>query len=121
MKENYDNENDSEIDKPLNSNALQSQDVNMTRIIPSKEADNIERKANFYDRMDKHIYKHHGFRLLIGCGIIYLTIIILDTVISNLWNWNASELTTGFVELIKFVISTLIGYVFSETQKHKNE
>lgn len=120
MKENYDNENSSEIDKPLNYNASQDIDM-MTKTITSKEADNIEEKANLYDRMDKHIYKHHGFRLLIGCGIIYLTIVILDTVVSNLWNWNASELTIGFVELVKFVISTLIGYVFSETQKHKDK
>lgn len=120
MRENYDYENNPEIDTPLNyDNELH--DTNKTKIISSEKVDDIERKAKLYDRMDKHIYKHHGFQLLIGCGIIYLLIVISDTVISNLWNWKSSELTTGFVELVKFVISTLIGYVFSETQKHKNE
>lgn len=46
---------------------------------------------------------------------------ILDTVVSNAFSWKSSELTTGFVELVEFVISTLIGYVFSEVQKRKKD
>ena len=85
MKENYD-ENNSGIDKPIvNNNELQ--DINKTKIIPPEKVDDIEKKVKFYDKMDKHIYKHHGFQLLIGCGVIYLLIVISDTVVSNLWNW----------------------------------
>lgn len=62
MKENYD-ENNSGIDKPIvNNNELQ--DINKTKIIPPEKVDDIEKKAKFYDKMDKHIYKHHGFQLL---------------------------------------------------------
>ncbi len=119
MKENYDNEKNLGIDTPLDyDNELQ--DINETTTIPSEKVDDIEKQVRLCDRMDKHIYKHHGFQLLIGCGFIYLLIVIADTVVSNLLGWKSSELTTGFVELVKFVISTLIGYVFSETQKHKN-
>lgn len=120
MKSNYDSEQNPGIDTPLEyDDEMQSAD--RTTIIPPEKVDDIEKQARFYDRMDKHIYKHHGFQLLIGCGLIYFLIVIADTVFSNLFNWKTSELTTGFVELVKFVISTLIGYVFSETQKHKNE
>lgn len=45
MRENYDDENNSEIDTPLNFTELQ--DINKTKIIPSEEADDIEKKPNY--------------------------------------------------------------------------
>ncbi|MDE6673085.1 MAG: lung seven transmembrane receptor family protein [Ruminococcus sp.] len=120
MKENYCEEINSGIDEPLKDNN-ELKNNNKVKIIPTEEVDDIERKARYYEKMDKHIYKHHGFQLLIGCGVVYLSIVILDTIVSNAFNWKSSELTKEFLELVKFVISTLIGYVFSETQKNKNE
>lgn len=113
-----------EIDTPLEYDEKISIS-NETTILPSKQVDNfeeeLEKKAQIFDKMDKHLYKQHGFHLLIGCGIAYLVLVIFDVIVSNAFSWKQSELMNGFVELLKFVISTLIGYVFSETQKHKNE
>lgn len=113
-----------EIDEPFEYDEQVSM-FNETTVIPSKQVDNfeeeLERKAKIIDKMDKHLYKQHGFHLLIGCGIAYLVLVIFDVIVSNAFSWKQSELMNGFVELLKFVISTLIGYVFSETQKHKNE
>lgn len=120
MKENYDNEINSGIDTPLNYDD-ELKDTDKIKTISSDKVDYIEKQIGLYDKLDKHIYKHHAFNLLIGCGIAYLIIVILDTVVSNAFSWQSSELTTGFVELVKFVISTLIGYVFSEVQKHKKD
>lgn len=117
MKETY--HNNRGIDVPLESNE------NKTTVIPSNKVNNfeekLERQAQILDKIDKHFYKLQAFRLLIGCGIAYLVLVILEMIIINAFSWNTGELMNSFVELLKFVISTLIGYVFSETQKHKDK
>lgn len=121
MKENYYDEINFGIDEPLlkDNNELKNNNKKTT-MSPSK-ANKLEEKANYYKKMGNAIYKFYGFYLLIGCGVTYLLIVILDTIFSNALDWKTSELTEGFLELVKFVISTLMGYVFSETQKNKNK
>lgn len=112
------------IDLPLASNT-QNNDAFTTTIINSQKVDSyeekLEKRARYFDKMDKHVYKQYAFKLLVSCGIVYLALVILDTVVTNAFSWESSKLLNGFIELIKFVISTLIGYVFSEIQKNKGE
>ena len=89
---------------------------NHTKSVDKKTADDLERQANYADRMDKHVYKKHGLKLMIGCGIAYILMVIFDTITIN-FGWQTSSLASGLVELLKFVISTLIGFVFSENVK----
>ena len=111
------------IDLPLPSNDESTEEVQTT--LSSDKVDNVEeeleKKARLYDKIDKHVYKRYAFKLLIGCGLTYLFLVIFDTVVSNVFSWNTSDMLDRFIELLKFVISTLIGYVFSESQKNKNE
>lgn len=125
MKKNCSDSSNSEIDVPLSPEQSGKESVK-TRLISSKSADEFEKRmeqqARYYEKMDKHIYKRLGFRLLVGCGIAYLVLVILDMVLINFCkSWEQSPLVNSFVELLKFVISTLIGYVFSETTKSKND
>lgn len=78
----------------------------------------LERHAEIADKMEKHVYKRHALNLLIGCGIGYFVLVIGDTIVTNL-GWVQSPLAEGLVELLKFIISTLIGFVFSDKLKDK--
>lgn len=106
-----------EVDKPPKEISFDS--PNQVTTISDKMADYLERQADYADRMDKHVYKKHGLKLMIGCGIMYCSLVLIDTALLNFFKWETSGLMTGFVELLKFVISTLIGYVFSEIKKDK--
>lgn len=99
-----------EEDEPIISS------TNNVNQLSSDDVASAERKANLADRMEKHVYKKHGLNLMIGCIIGYGAVIVLDTIISA-FGWQISSLTQGFVELLKFLISTLIGFVFSENLK----
>lgn len=66
------------------------------------------------------IYRSRGFWLMIGCLGAYLFLVIFDSLIS--FNGHKiSDLAGNFVELLKFVVSTLIGFVFSENLKNDND
>lgn len=131
MKKNSDNKNDiessespelkaikitKEIDEPFSQSDDDSLNPMFTQFSP-RQADDFEKRANYADRMDKHVYKKHGLKLMIGCGIAYFIIVIFDTLCVNIGSWTTSTLTSGFVELLKFTSSTLIGFVFSENLK----
>lgn len=114
----------SEIDVPPNetitSNAEDCKQKIVEQHIDKKDYESLEQKAKYADRMEKHIYKKHGLHLMIGCLIAYGTLVILDTLIPN-FNIEMSKLSDGFVELLKFIVSTLIGFVFSESLKHDKD
>ena len=79
-----------------------------------------EQKMQIMDREETHALKKYGFQLIIGCLIGYCIIVILDSILCNVFNWETSSIATSFVELLKFLVSTLIGFVFSESTKNKN-
>lgn len=114
----------SEIDVPPNetitSNAEDCKQKIVEQHIDKKDYESLEQKAKYADRMEKHIYKKHGLHLMIGCLIAYGTLVVLDTLIPN-FNIEMSKLSDGFVELLKFIVSTLIGFVFSESLKHDKD
>lgn len=113
-------ETDCIIDVPYsNETAAQTNTYdysNHTTSVDKHTADYLEQQADYADRMDKHVYKKHGLKLMIGCGIAYIVIVLIDTVTINLGG-QTSSLADGLIELLKFVISTLIGFVFSENVK----
>jgi len=77
-------------------------------------------KAENADRMDKHFYKRKGLHLIVVCIILYLVIVTGDSLLSAK-GYQISSYADGFVELLKFLISTLIGYVFVDSVKHKEK
>ena len=126
MNENYSNKSHNsnrEIDTPLKDNVAISEE-NQTTTMSSDKVDDFEKKLDkqvkMLDKFDKHLYKLHALHLLVGCGIAYLTLVIFEMIVTNAFSWHIGELMNGFIELLKFIISTLIGYVFSENQKDKN-
>lgn len=106
-----------EIDVPLH----QHSELSEVKIIPSNEVNEIEEKVKLADKMEKHVYKKHALHVMVACGTVYLSLVIFDTVVMNAFSWKSSSLMQGFVELLKFVISTLIGFVFSENIKKKDD
>lgn len=78
----------------------------------------MEAEFKYAERMEKHVYKRHGLVLLICSGIAYIILVVFDTLVINN-GWQTSPFMEGLVELIKFTISTLIGFVFSEKLKDK--
>lgn len=81
------------------------------------EEQQLQRELKRQNNEQKYVFKKRGLYLMIGCGTVYAIIVITDTILSNAFNWEMSSLTNGFVELLKFIISTLIGFVFSESKK----
>ena len=114
----------SEIDVPPNeattNNAEKYEQKIVEQHIDKKDYESLEQKAKYADRMEKHIYKKHGLHLMIGCLIAYGALVVLDTLVPN-FKIEMSKLSDGFVELLKFIVSTLIGFVFSESLKHDKE
>lgn len=80
----------------------------------------LKLKAENADRMDKHFYKRKGLHLIVVCIFLYLVIVVGDSLLSAK-GYQISSYTDGFVELLKFLISTLIGYVFVDSVKHKEK
>lgn len=111
-----------DIDEPFTNNIKTALSVagNPTQALKDKEASSFENKANFADRMDKHWYKKYGLDLMIGCGVVYILLVLFDSITCNMFKWQTSELMNGLIELLKFVVSTLIGFVFSENRKKDN-
>lgn len=105
-----------EVDEPFEDADIKKPYTGI-QTLKNNEVTSLEEKANYADRMDKHWYKKYGLDLMIGCGIAYIVLVIFDTVTCNIWAWKTSELMTGLIELLKFVVSTLIGFVFSESKK----
>lgn len=113
-----------EIDVPPNVLPDDENESFATKIVEQsvakKETESLEQKAKYADRMERHIYKRHGLHLLIGCLIAYGLVVVFDTFVPLL-KVTTSEFSSGFVELLKFVVSTLIGFVFSESLKNDKE
>ncbi len=112
----------SEIDVPPTENDInyQSHSKILEKSISEAETKELERKAAYADRMERHIYKKHGLDLMIGCLIAYGLIVVFDTFTSKM-GVKISEFASSFVELLKFMVSTLVGFVFSDNLKNKDK
>lgn len=76
--------------------------------------------ADYYDRMDKHNYKKKGFVFILICLASYLVIVVGDSLLQTFCEVKISSYADGFIELLKYIISTLIGFVFADTRS-KND
>lgn len=130
MTENTDNHSEeiedipeilSEVDEPfLPESMIKQKENNPAKSISNAESEKLEKQVRYADRMERHIYKRYGYKLLIGCLLGYGFLVLFDTIISG-FNFAISAFADSFVELLKFVVSTLIGFVFSENLKNDKE
>lgn len=81
----------------------------------------LEEQIKVFETKEKHVFKRYGLYLIVGCLAGYFLIVVLDSILVNFMNWKTTSLETSFMELLKFLISSLIGFVFSESIKNKNE
>lgn len=113
-----------EIDVPPDTVPSDDNEKHSKKIVEHSVTRNVtqslEQKAKYADRMERHIYKRHGLHLLVGCLIGYGALVVFDTFVP-LMNVTTSEFSSALGELLKFVISTLIGFVFSENLKNDKE
>lgn len=109
----------SEIDIPPDSNESTTiVSKSQIKTLSNKDVDKMEAEFKYAEKMEKHVYKRHGLNLLIWSGVAYIVLVIFDTYIINKGG-QTSPYMEGLVELIKFIISTLIGFVFSDKLKDK--
>ena len=106
----------SEIDEPL-----EEPDTLPTCTISAKKAENIEAQMKIASVKERRYFKKHGFKLIVCCLAAYGIIAVGDYIISNFIGWQVNTLLTNFVELLKFTISSLIGYVFAEITDKKED
>lgn len=97
-----------EEDKPLFSTVTSSE-----REVPAHSVDEIEQSLKIAKGWQTLLLKDKGFKLLIICIIIAAGTYIADCILINV-GMKSSSLMTGFFELLKFVISILLGYVFAK-------
>ncbi len=97
-----------EEDKPLFSNEIQPE-----KEIPSHSVDEIEHRLKIAKGWQNIMLKDEGFWLLILCIALAAGTYIADCVLIN-QGMKSSSLMTGFFELLKFIISILLGFVFAK-------
>lgn len=106
----------SEIDKPFSDEDKETPTLSMS---PQEGAD-IESKLKIEKARESRHFRERGFKLIIVCLIAYAAIALAVSFISAFKDWEPNTTVTGFTELLKFIISTLIGYVFADvTNKDK--
>lgn len=111
----------SEIDVPMRPTKVSRHDTTYSSLtnLSDDEIRELERKAEFAQKLQTLILREKALGFMIGCLVGYLLIVIADTIVINI-GMQTSTMTNGFVELVKFIISTLIGFTFSESLKNDN-
>lgn len=99
-----------EEDKPFEHTAdLESE-------IPQKDVDEIEHRLKVAKGWQSIVLKNEGFGLLIFCIVLATGAYIADCILINI-GMKSSSLMTGFFELLKFIISILLGFVFAKASE----
>lgn len=70
-------------------------------------------------KLEKEL-KNKGYRLMVGCLVALFVMFILETVLLN-YNQEIGDSFSALFELLKFLISSLSGYLFSLTIHAKEE
>lgn len=82
----------------------------------------IKNIIDYHDNMDRHKYKRYGFWMIVGALSAFLMISILDSILLNrISEYKTSSVTEGFVDLLKYIIPTLIGFVFADSKGNKSK
>ncbi len=97
--------NITEEDKPFGQTALEVK-------IPEHTVDELENKMKVVRGLHEIKLKDQAFKFMVICMIILIIIYGLDLIFIN-FNVKNSTYATGIFELIKFILSALIGYLFS--------
>lgn len=84
--------------------------------------DGIRNVIDYHDNMDRHKYKRYGFWLIVATMVAFLLVAILDSFLVNfISEYKTSSITEGFIDLLKYIIPTLIGFVFADTKGNKSK
>lgn len=120
----------SEEDEPFSSpqSGSRSTDTTVTPLSLSdrrtvkaeRKARIAEQKAELSKKYAGTLYRQYALWLLIGCLFCYALTVALDSIMS-INNWEISSMAENFIELLKYVVSTLLGFVFSENLKNDND
>ena len=81
--------------------------------IPTRDVDEIEKRLKTAKGLQTILLKDEGFWLLILCIALAAGTYIADCILINK-GLKSSSLMTGFFELLKFIISILLGFVFAK-------
>lgn len=75
----------------------------------------VKAVSQYYEGTDQHTFKVMGFWLIVGCLAVYGGLSLYST----LDNKNTSAILDSFVDLLKYIIPTLIGFVFANSKGSK--
>lgn len=116
MKKQHPNLDSIGLEKTINLEALAVEDELSKDIhsLSEQEINILERKIDLFGKIKR---EKKGFILLFCCLSVYGILISCEYVFSNIWDWEVSNTMQGYTELLKFMVSTLVGYLFSETKK----
>lgn len=92
--------------------------TNIEMKIPAKEVRNYEDALNALRGIQDIEIRSKAFRLIVFLVILISLFYISDAVLINL-GLKSSSLLTGLFELLKFMLSSLFGFVFA--LKHKDK
>lgn len=109
------------LEKTSNDSTKEPQELPSSNVstLTNKEVKNYEDKLRLAAKAQAIALKDRAFFLMIACGIVLLLLYIADVVIVNN-EWKNSELLTSTYELLKFLLSSLIGVVFSTKLLNNN-
>lgn len=104
---------DTEEEQPLNSDGVCN---NSEEELPNKEVDDLEKQSKVFVRYVNSKLKVDALHLVIACLAIISSLFIIDTVLINI-HFKSSDLLKGIFELMKYMIPSLVGFAFGQTQK----
>ncbi|WP_312280966.1 hypothetical protein [Oscillibacter sp.] len=81
--------------------------------IPSKTVSALEKKIRAARKLQNIMLKDKGFRVMLLCITLASGTYVSDCILINR-GMESSSLMTGFFEMLKFIISILIGFVFAK-------
>ena len=106
-----------DIDQPFSQEGSETIPIHS---MSQQEGSDIESKLKMEKARESRYFRERGFKLIIICLIAYALIAVVVSIISACTDWDPDTTVTGFTELLKFIISSLIGYVFADiTNKDK--
>lgn len=82
----------------------------------------LKNVLDYHDNMDRHKYKRYGFWTIVGTLGAFLIISVIDMfLVNNVKDYQESSILEGFIDLLKYVIPTLIGFVFADSKGTKSK
>lgn len=86
--------------------------------MPSKEVMDYEKALSALKGVKDLQLREKAFHLLVGLIVLIMVFYASDTILTNL-GLKSSALLTGVFELLKFMLSSLFGFVFALKSREK--